>query len=155
VIRHAVETLDAAGWQADAVVYLQPTSPFRSSAAIARAIALLEPGDCDTVVSVVPVPHAMTPSSLMRPAGDYVDFVASPAERQFRRQDKPVLYARNGPAVLALTRASILRDELYGPRIKAVEMGRLESHDIDEPIDLTIAEALLPLVAAERAAGRL
>jgi CMP-N,N'-diacetyllegionaminic acid synthase len=155
VIRHAVEALDASGWQADAVVYLQPTSPFRTAGAIRRAIALLAQGDSDTAVSVVPVPHAMTPESLMRPAGDFIEFVAPPDARLFRRQDKPPLYARNGPAVLALTRTTILRNELYGPRVKAVEMGRLESYDIDEPIDLVIADALVPLVAAERAAGRL
>lgn len=155
VIRHAFETLAAAGWHADAVVYLQPTSPFRSSAAIDRAVALLADDRCDTAVSVMAVPHNMTPVSLMRATGDFIEFMASPEERRFRRQEKPQLLARNGPAVLALTRETILvTKELYGPRIKAVQMGTLESHDIDTPIDLAIAEALVPLVLAERAADR-
>ena len=154
VIKHAVEELDAQNWRADVVVYLQPTSPFRSASAIARAVELIGGNACDTVVSVVRVPHAMTPGSLMRLDGEFLAFAAPEEERSFRRQDKPVLYARNGPAVLAMTRETALRGILYGSRIKAVEMGALESHDIDEPIDLEIAEALLPLVQAGRTPKR-
>jgi CMP-N-acetylneuraminic acid synthetase len=155
VIRHALEALDAEGWRADFVIYLQPTSPFRGAGAIDRAVTLIGDGSCDTVVSVVKVPHAMTPDSLMCRAGDYLEFVAPPDRRILRRQDKSELYARNGPAVLALTRATALGDSLYGKRIKALEMSRLESLDIDEPADLNLAEALVPLVRAERAAGHI
>lgn len=150
VIRHAIEWLSATGYEADAVVYLQPTSPFRGPAPIERAIALIEEGDADTVVSVVRVPHAMTPDSLMRRKGDYLEFVAPPEARSFRRQDKSAFYARNGPAVLAVTRETVMsRNELYGERIKAIEMDSLESHDIDEPIDLVVAEALAPIAASK------
>ncbi len=155
VIVHAIEFLSAQGNHVDAVVYLQPTSPFRGTAAIERAIALLEAGGVDTVVSVMPVPHAMTPHSLMRREGEYLAFLAPPEARAFRRQEKPQLYARNGPAILALTRETATSGELYGVRIKPVEMSALESFDIDEPVDFAIAEALAPLVARERKAGRL
>src|SRR5579871_2225782 len=78
-------------------------------------------------------------------------FAAQPEARSFRRQDKPALYARNGPAVLGLTRATIVEQgQLHGERILPIEMGRIESHDIDDPVDLLIAEALLPLVLADR-----
>jgi CMP-N-acetylneuraminic acid synthetase len=147
VIRHAVEQIDAQGWRADAVVYLQPTSPLRGAKPITRAIELLQSGECDTAVSVVRVPHNMTPESLMREeSGGLLEFVAPPEARRFRRQDKRLLYVRNGPAVLALTRAVLERGELYGARVKAIEMGTIESCDIDEPLDLAIAERLLPLV---------
>jgi CMP-N-acetylneuraminic acid synthetase len=155
VIRHAVQALDIMGWQADAVIYLQPTSPFRGSAIIERAAALLASGTCDTAVSVMPVPHNMTPGSLMRLCGDFLEFLTPPEERQFRRQEKPLLFARNGPAVLGLTRATMLAGNLYGDRVKAVSMGPLESHDIDTTLDLLIAQALLPLVLAQRAAGHI
>jgi CMP-N-acetylneuraminic acid synthetase len=155
VIRHAIETLEAGGWKADIVIYLQPTSPFRGAAAIDRAVALIGDGGCDTVVSVMRVPHAMTPESLMRRAGEFIEFIAPPEKRRFSRQNKSVLYARNGPAVLALTRSTALGDSLYGRRIKALEMSALESHDIDEPVDLAMAEALVPLVRSERQAGRI
>ncbi len=153
VIRHALEQTDALGWRADAVVYLQPTSPLRGAEPIMRAIELLRSGECDTAVSVVRVPHNMTPESLMRETSGLLEFMASPEARRFRRQDKALLYARNGPAVLASTRAVIERGELYGARIKAIEMGAIESHDIDEPLDIEIAECLLPLLARLGAAA--
>jgi CMP-N,N'-diacetyllegionaminic acid synthase len=148
-IRHAVDSLDAEGWRTDAVIYLQPTSPFRGRGPIEQAVRLLADRTCDTVVSVVKVPHTMTPPSLMQMKGAFLEFMAPPESRSFRRQDKPLLYARNGPAVLGLTRAMIVeRAQLYGSRIQPIEMGRLESHDIDDPLDLLVAEALLPLVRA-------
>jgi CMP-N,N'-diacetyllegionaminic acid synthase len=110
-------------------------------------VRLLADRTCDTVVSVVKVPHTMTPPSLMQMKGAFLEFVAPPGSRSFRRQDKPLLYARNGPAVLGLTRTMIVdHAQLYGSRIQPIEMSRLESHDIDDPLDLFIAEALLPLV---------
>jgi len=150
VIRHAVDTMDAQRWRADAVIYLQPTSPLRGTEPIVRGIELLRSGACDTAVSVVRVPHNMTPESLMRHTSGHLEFMASPEARRFRRQDKSLLYARNGPAVLAMTRATLARGELYGPRIKAIEMDAIESHDIDEPLDLAIAESLLPLLDRSR-----
>jgi CMP-N-acetylneuraminic acid synthetase len=155
VIQHAVAQLEMTGWHTDAVVYLQPTSPFRGANAIRRAVELLRGGACDTAVSVVRVPHAMTPESLMRSVDGLLEFIAPEDARRFRRQDKSQLYARNGPAVLALTRATLDSGELYGRRVMAINMNALESHDIDEPLDLAVAESLLPLVAAERAAGRM
>jgi CMP-N,N'-diacetyllegionaminic acid synthase len=146
VIRHAIEQIDAQGWRAEAVIYLQPTSPLRGTEPIVRAIEWLRSGECDTAVSVVRVPHNMTPESLMRDTVGLLEFMAPPETRRFRRQEKSRLYARNGPAVLALTRQTLERGELYGPRIKAIEMGAIESHDIDEPLDLAVAERLLPLV---------
>lgn len=156
VIRHAINALDLSGFVADAVVYLQPTSPFRNAASIDRAVDLLRRGGVDTVVSVTRVPHAMTPDALMRLNGDMLEFVAPSEARIFRRQDKPLLYARNGPAVLAITRhAALYSSGLYDGRVKAVEMNALESHDIDESLDLIVAEALLPVVLSRRSVGGL
>ena len=147
VMRHAVEALDAQGWRADTVVYLQPTSPFRTAAQIDAAVALLAAGGCDTVVSVMPVPHAFTPGSLMRDRGGLLEPLEPAAAQSFRRQDKPVLYARNGPAILALRRGAVFEARtLYAGRTKALEMSRLQSLDIDGPEDLAVAEALRPLL---------
>lgn len=152
VIRHAVETLERQhGWCSDAVAYLQPTSPFRRAEDIDAAIALLHTADADTVVSVTRVPHNMLPDSLMRQDEDgTLAFVAPPELRRFRRQEKEnVLFARNGPAILLMRRAVLEAGNLYGQRILPVTMERLRSLDIDEPLDLEIAEALLPLIAGQ------
>lgn len=146
VIRHAYEQIASAGWSPDAIIYLQPTSPFRNATHIDRAISRMLETDADTVVSVTRVPHAMTPNSLMQRNGEgWLDFTAPPETRFFRRQDKETFLARNGPAILLLRMEVALSDQLYGDRIAGFEMDDLHSLDIDEPIDLEIAEALIPL----------
>jgi CMP-N-acetylneuraminic acid synthetase len=69
-----------------------------------------------------------------------------------RRQDVPVLYARNGPAVLA-TRTSVLleRQRFYGDRVLPYLMSEEESVDIDTGFDLSLAEWLLARRNAEAA----
>ena len=68
-----------------------------------------------------------------------------------RRQDKPQLFARNGPAVVVVrTRVLLEQRTLYGPDTRALVMSREDSLDIDDAFDLELAELLL----AARAAGR-
>lgn len=151
VIRHALQALTETGWQADAVLYLQPTSPFRRPEQIAAAARLIASGDWDAVVSVVRVPHNFTPGSLMRETDGRLGHLLPADERSLRRQEKPVLFARNGPAILGLTRAqAFAAADFYTGRTAKLEMGRLESLDIDEGEDLHLAEALLPLICADR-----
>jgi CMP-N-acetylneuraminic acid synthetase len=59
-----------------------------------------------------------------------------------RRQDKQRVYARNGPAVLAL-RPDRLGDDLYGGDCRPYLMRPEDSVDVDEPFDLELAELLL------------
>jgi CMP-N-acetylneuraminic acid synthetase len=143
VMRHAVETLEKdENWSTDLLVYLQPTSPFRTHRHIDRAIELMLGSDADTLVSTVAVPHKYSPGSLME-SGD--DGVLRPRsnEPNPRRQDKEILYARNGPAVLVVTRERIEDDRLYAGRTIGMEMDWRSSIDIDDNEDLTIAECLM------------
>jgi N-acylneuraminate cytidylyltransferase/CMP-N,N'-diacetyllegionaminic acid synthase len=67
-----------------------------------------------------------------------------PARAPARRQDKPTLYARNGPAVLAVTADAARRHaDLYGGDCRAYVMTPRDSVDIDDPFDLELAELLL------------
>jgi CMP-N,N'-diacetyllegionaminic acid synthase len=149
VLRHAVGWWRAAGREPpEAIVLLQPTSPFRRADHVDRAVGLLESTGADTVVSVVRVPHNFAPVSLMRlsEAGELLP--SQSATDPLRRQDKPVLYARNGPAVLAL-RAEVLESgDFYAGRVRGLEMTVADSIDIDGPEDLELAEQLI------RARGR-
>ena len=143
VIRHALEWLDQSGWRAEAVVYLQPTSPLRRAEHIEAAVEKLLEERADTVVSVVEVPHQMNPVSVMKlENGRLKPFLGQAGP--LRRQDKPRVYARNGPAVLALRRETVLEgNTLYGPRTLPLVMEPAESLDIDSPFDLELAEWLL------------
>src|SRR5690349_21304465 len=142
-------------YRPDILVLLQPTSPFRRGSHIAAAVDLLVASGADSVVTVLPVPHQFTPSSLMELRGDRLypwregppegghdenrnvasGFSRTPA----RRQDKPLLFARNGPAVVAVHRRVVIEGQgLYGADTRGLVMPREASFDIDDAFDLEL-----------------
>lgn len=146
VLVHAVEEMGRAGFVADAVVLLQPTSPLRTSAHIDAAFDLLEATGADSVVSVVEVPHQFSPVSVMAlEDGRLRPFLPGPVIT--RRQDKPRTFARNGPAVLAVRVAALARGSLYGDDCRPLLMDASSSVDIDGPDDFEYAEFLLSRAA--------
>jgi CMP-N-acetylneuraminic acid synthetase len=147
VMQHAIDWLRAQqDWEPDLVVLLQPTSPLRTSRHIDDAVSRLQSSGADTVVSVVRVPHRFSPYAVMElDEGRLREFLTGPTSfDRYRRQDMPVLYARNGPAVL-VSRTSVLfdRESFYGPITVPYVMEEQDSVDIDTPYDLWIAECLL------------
>jgi CMP-N,N'-diacetyllegionaminic acid synthase len=130
------------GYAPALVVLLQPTSPLRRTTDIDAAVAQLVDTGADTVVSVVEVPHQFHPLSVMaevdgqlRPWADGTTVT--------RRQDKPRLFARNGPAVVVVRPQVLAAGTLYGDNTRAYVMAPEESVDIDNPWDLTLAGWLL------------
>jgi CMP-N-acetylneuraminic acid synthetase len=139
VLRHVVGALGDEGFRADAVVLLQPTSPFRRAEHIDAAVTLLNDSGADSVVSVVEVPHQFSPVSVLTMHdGRLQPFTAGPLIT--RRQDKPRVFARNGPAVLAVRVSVLERGELYGADCRALVMTAADSVDIDDEFDLEYAD---------------
>jgi CMP-N-acetylneuraminic acid synthetase len=149
VLRHAVEEMAARGFAAEAVVLLQPTSPLRRGVHIDQAIDLLESTGADTVVSVVDVPHQFNPGSVMRLDGERLQRY-EPGATVLRRQDKPRLYARNGPAVLACRVGVLDRGSFYDGDCRPLIMAADESVDIDTGWDLELVEFILSRRSAAR-----
>ena len=142
VLQHALRTLAADGFAADIVVLLQPTSPLRRAEHIDAAIDLLASTGADSVVSVVEVPHQFNPASVMTVEGERLRPFGGDATVT-RRQNKPRVLARNGPAVLAARASVIEAGSLYGDDTRPLLMTPRESLDIDEAWDLEIASLLL------------
>lgn len=147
VAQHAMLWLaENENWRTDQLVLLQPTSPLRRAHHIDEAVLLMEQTDADTVVSVVAVPHRFSPYAVMRlEDGLLSDFWQAPtAFDRFRRQSLPMLYARNGPAVL-IARSPVLfqHDGFYGERVVPYVMEEEDSIDVDTFYDLRLAECLL------------
>jgi CMP-N-acetylneuraminic acid synthetase len=139
-------------YRPDVLVLLQPTSPFRRAEHVDAAIALLDASGADSVVTVIPVPHQFTPTSLMRLDGDRLR-PALDADVPLRRQDKPVLFARNGPAVVAVrTPVLMAQRTLYGPDTRALVMSREDSLDVDDSFDLQMAELQMAVRGAKQGA---
>ena len=140
VLQHAVESLDD---DFDFIVTLQPTSPFRTALNIDEAMKLFENDPTsDTLVSVIVVPHNMVPVSLMKEKNGYLEHNIDQNQGIFRRQDKPKLYARNGPAILIMNTIQLLKGELYSGKTIPYIMNSISSIDIDDKNDLLIAEQL-------------
>ena len=140
VIQHTLAWLEKqAGFKTDIVVLLQPTSPLRQAIHIDEAVASMLQSGADTVVSVVAVPHNFNPVSVMRQEenGWLVPFASG--EMILRRQEKPRVFARNGPAILAVRRGVLDTGKLYGERVLPYMMDWAASIDIDEPQDLEVA----------------
>ncbi|HZB23545.1 MAG TPA: acylneuraminate cytidylyltransferase family protein [Gaiellaceae bacterium] len=133
VIRHAADEL-----RPDVVVLLQPTSPLRRAGHVDEAVRLLLDTGADSVVSVVEVPHRYGPESLM----DVVEGRLVARSDVRTRQGKERVYARNGPAILAV-RADRLGDDLYAGDCRPYVMDERDSLDVDTPFELELADLLL------------
>jgi CMP-N,N'-diacetyllegionaminic acid synthase len=143
VLQHALEWLEGAGEHPDALVLLQPTSPLRRAEHIDAAARLFEAGSADTVVSVVDVPHRYHPDSVVIERDGTLQPYRAGTETVTRRQDQQPLLARNGPAVLIVSRAMVKAGKLYGGRTVGYRMARQDSIDVDTPEELALATLLL------------
>jgi CMP-N-acetylneuraminic acid synthetase len=142
VLLDLLQTLAQRAYRPEVVVLLQPTSPLRRAAHIDAAVDRLRTTGADSVVSVVEVPHQFNPVSVLREeAGRLVSYGRSPTVT--RRQDKPRVFARNGPAVLAVRAPVLERGSLYGDDSRGLVMTAEESLDVDLPFDLELADWLL------------
>lgn len=143
VVQHALAALgEHDGYAPDAVALLEPTAPLRSSEQVDVAVARLFEAGADAVVGVAEVPHHFHPFKLRVLRDDrlhrFMDLVPLPA----RRQDLPPLHYVNG-AIYVTRTPVILGGSLYGDRICPLVMAREDSIDIDDEVDLLLAETLL------------
>jgi CMP-N-acetylneuraminic acid synthetase len=134
-IVHALEHLAGAGYEPEAVILLQPTSPLRTAAHIRDAVTRFFDGGFETLVSISPVhelPFLPQPDGSLRPG----------YERRARRQDREPMWFENG-AVFMCSAALAKQGKIFGERMGYLKMPRDESVDIDDMTDMTLAETLL------------
>jgi N-acylneuraminate cytidylyltransferase len=143
VIRHAVETLAAAGWQAEIVALLQPTSPLRTGAHVRRAVELLQTSGADSVVTVVEVPRHLSPDYVMRIDDGLLRPFLPEGARVTRRQDARPAYSRDGTVYTCWWRTIERFGNIYGEDCRPVIIDAAESLSIDSPADWAAAERLL------------
>jgi CMP-N-acetylneuraminic acid synthetase len=131
----------------DAVVMLYGNIPVRAPGLIDRAIDHLIRTKADSVRTVAPV-GKFHPDWMFRLDGDRM--VSFRQSSLYRRQDLKPLYSLDG-AIAVVTRAALF-DALKTPHDHQAFLGRdrraivqrpEEAVDIDEPLDLVVAEAVL------------
>lgn len=149
VVVHALDTLANAGRDYDAVMLLQPTSPFRSAEDIDAAVEILRNEDADCVISLSVVSH-QHPFYMYRLAGGR-PIPLFPESVGIRRQEFAEIYIRNGAIYLTRTSALRMTGSLYGRSQAAYVMPAERSINIDEQADWDLAERYL--VGQSRGSG--
>ncbi|MCO6435925.1 MAG: acylneuraminate cytidylyltransferase family protein [Phycisphaerae bacterium] len=146
--RHAVLDWERRHRQTiDAVVLLYGNIPIRARGLIDRAIEHLQQSGADSVRSVAPVTK-LHPDWLHRLDGDRMCQYRT--NSIYRRQDLEPLYYHDG-AVAAVTRAALFaalempddHQAFLGRDRRAIVQQAEDSVDVDGPMDLYVAEALL------------
>ena len=135
---HALEFESSQGRDYAAIVLLQPTSPLRLNGTIDRAIAACLDYGYDSLVGVCE-DHGFTWRDTNNPVSDY-DPVNRPRRQDITLDQKR--YRETGSIYVTKTRALIDTGSRLAGRIKLFEMHQIESHEIDTPVDLTIAIAM-------------
>jgi CMP-N,N'-diacetyllegionaminic acid synthase len=143
VMQHCLAHVRSGGADAEALVLLQPTSPFRRAHHIREAVQKFRAEQAATLVSVVRVPHRFVPEGQMREQdGKLVPYLGGDIGKT-RRQDKETLFGRNGPVVLIVRSSALDSNTLYGDPTVGYEMDETTSIDIDTLEDLRFADHLM------------
>lgn len=140
VILHALNFYRNIGKTFDAVLLLQPTSPFREKEDFKKLIAEFS-DNCDMVVTVKEAKE--NPYFTLFEEDKQGLLVKSKAGNFQRRQDCPPVYAYNGSMYLMSTK-SLAESEIQGfNKIRKVVMPEKRSIDIDTMADWVLAEYFL------------
>lgn len=139
-VLHAIETLRKIGETFDSLVLLQPTSPLRTAEDIDKAVETFYQANRQPVVSVSEVSdHPILIRTIAQtPEGDRLKPLLQTGST-VRRQDMPPFYRVNGSIYINAVE-KLNRDSSFNDNSVPFIMQKLHSVDIDEPLDLKIAE---------------
>ncbi len=128
----------------DYLLLLQPTSPLRRASHIDEAIELMQKTKKDSVISVTTPEQSPYKIKKVNENNELVDLIQLNLDYK-RRQDLPEVYAQNGAIYLTKTKILLEKNSFFGECSIGYYMKKEYSIDIDEYIDLKIAEYLLSL----------
>ena len=137
VLLHAVKQIDVVP---DKVVTLQPTSPLRLSRHIDEAVGLLSV-EWDAVVSISEV--QLSPYKMYRLEGDKLLPFVSDSNQGIPRQQLPKVYRDSGAIYVTWHNVLAERKTIRGNNIRSYYIDPKYAIDIDNLIDLKLAEVLL------------
>lgn len=143
-IQHCLKAAEAeSGLTFQTVCDLDATSPLRSLEDIAGAVALMEAGGCENVITGAPA-HRSPYFNMVEETGDgFVKLVKPLPGGVVRRQDAPACYDCNA-SIYVWSRDSLLAArEVVTPRTKLFVMPEERSRDIDGPFDFELVEFLM------------
>lgn len=141
VIQHAYQFYTKQGVQYDAIMLLQPTSPFRKVEFLKEAVALYD-DNIDMVTSVK-----------LSSCNPYYDGFEENEEGLLRiskgdgtierRQDAPNVWQQNGSIYVINPKSLVEKGMAHFTRIRKYAMSELYSVDIDNSFDWKVAELII------------
>lgn len=141
VIQHAYKFFADKGNVYDAVLLLQPTSPFRKVEFLKEAVALYDPS-VDMVTSVKSAPCNPYYDGFEENEDGYLTICKGDGSVQ-RRQDAPEVWQLNG-SIYVINPKSLMEKGMAGfTRIRKYPMQEYYSVDIDNPFDWKVAELVI------------
>lgn len=140
-VRHALEEIERKdGFTADAMVLLQPTSPFRTGADIDAAIALFRSNDATPVCSVYRC-EDNHPARMYEVQDGHLRSLF-PELAAVRRQDLPPIYHRNG-AIYVFGKREVAMGRIIVEDMIPYVMPFESSVNIDTELDLLLMKAIV------------
>ncbi len=144
VIIHALKWYENQAIFFDAVCLLQATNPFRTLDFLDRAIEKFRVSDCDSLVSVLRIPHEYNPHWTFEVNEDgYLKIATGETEIIPRRQELPIAYHRDGSIYLTKVKVLLEEHSLYGKSIAFIESASDFYVNIDTMDDWEKAEEMI------------
>lgn len=141
VVKAVIGKYREAGRGFDAVMLLQPTTPFRSAEDIRAAVRLLEEKNAQAIVSVKEDAHPAAWSAELPPDGDMRIFHEK-LKNGVRRQEFRTSYALNGALYLVRIGHLFETETIFQRGCYAYVMPEERSADIDDQLDFEWCEFL-------------
>lgn len=149
VLKQVLATLGDDGLVPEVVVLLQPTSPLRQADDIDGAVKLLWEKNAESVFSITEVDHH--PAKYVRLTSAGLAPFGTEHEMEARRDQLEPLYRQNGAVYVVRAKAFLEAGQLFCRPCAGYLMDRESSVDIDEPLDLQLAELLFAANAKRQA----
>lgn len=151
VLKNALETLKKIdGYWPDAVVLVQPTSPLVTAEQIDQTVELILKEDLDSVETIFEVPTIFHPYNERYINENGFTKFLMPKERAeaVRIGKRPKIYAIG--TVFTFKPDTLWKySTIQGEKSKSIIIDRKYAVDIDEPLDVATAEAMMRLINNE------
>ena len=142
VIIHAVNWLGRNGFDYDAVIILQPTSPLRIVVDIDGLIEYFIRKNADMIVSVCKSEHSPNWANTLPKDKNMNNFIRKNIQNK-NRQELQEYFRLNGAAEISKTEYLLNYKNNFGEQTYAYVMPQERSIDIDSEIDFLFSEALI------------
>jgi len=142
-VKYVLDDLESRGGEPryDAVVLIQPSSPFTESSDVDAVLTLLERSGAESAVSVSEVDFTFHPVKLKVFEGDRLLPFWEDERGRMAVHELPRLYARNG-SVYATRREVLDTGRILGDDCRGFVMPRERSVDVNDELDWAFAEFL-------------